>query len=601
MKNNDEDLTCYAENKRKRKKISSSCDSSFNNLNSNSLVPRKELPVEDISATNKSVDIRYLSKDNTINLCRLVVNTIKTIIGIDNDNFDKYRNHIEKKGIDNKVVLRHLLSKETILELSEKVKDLRIHKYKLQIERCLQVIAPLFITCSNYKCLKNFLKVKTTLEDKQIRNTIKKYVSLLERLNPEFNVRKWLPRETILQYTYEITKNLVEELGLEKTGIKGILLKPDNREKFEELAKYHFNSEIPIIVKCCSCGKIWTTNPRAIKRKWWCGECEYANKRLKKEDLKQIEDQTNLKLISEYEEYKELLTTLKWQCLKCKHEFRDCTSNIRRYTYPCPNCRKEFYKKRVLKEFNPNPFKWNTSNWSTIGNSNLKRILGSFLSDIQNYNFPVELFINPNYNMSQFELKGDFKDGIRFEVINNYFDNHLLKEIKSDNPLYEICVGIKNVYGKISSLGYDTHPLIQDYFLSKSSKYFTNINPIASEVPVWGRYDDDFITGYIDLLISYNNTLIIFDIKPEGKKEVFRKIPQLLGYALYLIKRLEEYDEINFEIKCIGASRDYAWVFDPLEVREKLLDFFQFEKKKSNRINDPSMKKKIEKLVAFLG
>ncbi|KKN08461.1 hypothetical protein LCGC14_1056470 [marine sediment metagenome] len=113
------------------------------------------------------------------------------------------------------------------------------------------------------------------------------------------------------------------------------------------------------------------------------------------------------------------------------------------------------------------------------------------------------------------------------------------------------------------------------------------------------RYD--ILVKLVKFKLCFPFLIIIFDIKPEGKKEVFRKIPQLLGYALYLIKRLEEYNEINFEIKCIGASRDYAWVFDPHEVREKLLDFFQFEKKKSNRINDPSMKKKIEKLVAFLG
>lgn len=351
MNNNDEDLTCHAENKRKRKKISSNCDSPFNNLNSNYFISRKELLVKNISATNKSVDILHLSKDNTINLCRLVVNTIKTMIGIDNDNFDEYRNHIEKKGIDNKVVLRHLLSKETILELSEKVKDFRIDKYKLQIERCLQVIAPLFIACSNYKCLKNFLKVKTTLEDKQIRNTIKKYVSLLEKINPEFNVRKWLPRETILKYTYKITKNLVEELGLEKTDIKGILLKPDNREKFEELAKYHLNSEIPIIAKCCSCGKIWDTTPRSIKRKYWCGQCDYSNRKLNLEDLNSIAESKNLELISNYEVYENLLTILVWKCKICRISFKENTHNVKRAKCPCPTCYKPYQLIVWDKEF----------------------------------------------------------------------------------------------------------------------------------------------------------------------------------------------------------------------------------------------------------
>ena len=86
------------------------------------------------------------------------------------------------------------------------------------------------------------------------------------------------------------------------------------------------------------------------------------------------------------------------------------------------------------------------------------------MSDIQNYNFPVELFINPNYNISQFEIKGSQKAGIHFEVIEEYFENHLLKKINRDNPLYEICEGIKNIYGNVSSFGYDTHSVIQDYY-----------------------------------------------------------------------------------------------------------------------------------------
>ena len=130
-------------------------------------------------------DIFIAKEDNLYLLCRFIVNTIKKMIGIDNDNFDEYRFHIEKKGIDSKGILRYLLSKETILDLSEKVKYLGIHKYRLQIKRCLQVITSLFLICSNYKSLKNFLKKIINLEDKQIRNTLKKYVSVLGKVNPE--------------------------------------------------------------------------------------------------------------------------------------------------------------------------------------------------------------------------------------------------------------------------------------------------------------------------------------------------------------------------------------------------------------------------------
>ena len=545
-------------------------------------------------------NIREINNNNLAKLCRLIVDKIKTSIKIHTDNFEEYKNYIEREGIDKKAVLEYIISKETLIEISEIVKFWNIPKYKLQIKRCLQVITPLLLICSNYTCLKDFLKMITNLEDKQIRNTIKKYVVLLKSINPKFDVNRWLPRKKILEYTYEITKNLVKQVGLEKTSIKGKLLKPENEKEFEELAKYQYRSSIPIIVKCGSCGKIWATNPHAIKRKWWCGQCEYSCKRLKQEDLKLIEKQTNLKLLSKYDDYNNLLTALEWQCLNCKYKFEDCTSNIRRYAYPCPNCRKDFYKKRMLKEFNPSPFKWNKFNWNNVKDSNLKNILGSYLSDIRNYNFPVELFIYPSNTISKFELKGSRKNSMRFEVINNYFENHMLEEINDDNHLYEICIGIRDVYGQASSLGYEAHPLVQEYFLSKPFGFFDYIVPIASEVPVWGRYDDDFITGYIDLIMLYYNTLLIFDFKPEGKKEIFRKIPQLLGYGLYLKKRLEVYGVIEFKIKCIGASRDCAWIFDPFEVQEKILNFFQFEKKISNRNNDPIMKEKIEKLVAFL-
>jgi len=58
----------------------------------------------------------------------------------------------------------------------------------------------------------------------------------------------------------------------------------------------------------------------------------------------------NLELISEYEEYKNKHSILKWKCLECGHSFSDPYLNLYKRKSPCPNCKRDprRYSKKLL-------------------------------------------------------------------------------------------------------------------------------------------------------------------------------------------------------------------------------------------------------------
>ena len=72
-----------------------------------------------------------INNNNLAKLCRLIVDKIKTSIKIHTDNFEEYKNYIEREGIDKKAVFEYIISKETLTEISEIVKFWNIPKYKL--------------------------------------------------------------------------------------------------------------------------------------------------------------------------------------------------------------------------------------------------------------------------------------------------------------------------------------------------------------------------------------------------------------------------------------------------------------------------------------
>ena len=115
------------------------------------------------------------------------------------------------------------------------------------------------------------------------------------------------------------------------------------------------------------------------------------------------------------------------------------------------------------------------------------------------------------------------------------------------------------------------------------------LNIIVTEIPVWKKYYNkyEFITGHIDFLFEFNNKLIIADLKPQGKSEILKSMPQLLAYAIMLKDRLKELNknqDLNFEILCLGFSKKSAWIFKPDKVGNEILTFMNKTSVKSSVI-----------------
>jgi len=158
---------------------------------------------------------------------------------------------------------------------------------------------------------------------------------------------------------------------------------------------------------------------------------------------------------------------------------------------------------------------------------------------------------------------------------------------------------VKKIYKNPTFVNAKAHRILQDYIVNLNYGRVGKINPIATEIPVWKKYFriKEFITGHIDFLFVIDNYLIIADLKPRGKQEILKSIPQLLAYAFMLKERLRELNEdkkLTFRILCLGFSKDEAWIFNPDDVKKEIVYFMIKKGVKSPIISST------EKLIAFL-
>lgn len=117
-------------------------------------------------------------------------------------------------------------------------------------------------------------------------------------------------------------------------------------------------------------------------------------------------------------------------------------------------------------------------------------------------------------------------------------------------------------FGKIP----DHPPILTNLFFKK--------NIIGIEIPVWMKTQDgNYITGHINVLGFYKNTLIIADYKPD-ETDIFRYLPQICAHAYLIKQRLQLEDFQN--ILCIGYSKDVVWAFKP-QILEDVLEFVRKE------------------------
>ncbi len=263
------------------------------------------------------------------------------------------------------------------------------------------------------------------------------------------------------------------------------------------------------------------------------------------------------------------------------------------------------YRRPALKEqlFEAYPFRQNKVFITKIQNKILKNCLRNYLNQIQEGKFPMELFLNPENRASDLKFRGTNQIRLPTHLIEGYFGKRkLIKKIHRGDDLYYICEETKKIYEGRISLGKETHPLVQNHILNIHYKDDLKIKPIAMEVPVWKKFknSDEFLTGHIDLLFVKDDMLIVADLKPKGKSEIFTSIPQIMAYGIMIRNRLKDFGNTkSFKIKCVGFYKKGAWSFDPEDIEREIIDFLMYEKQRSKREKFIESHETIAKFITF--
>jgi len=247
-------------------------------------------------------------------------------------------------------------------------------------------------------------------------------------------------------------------------------------------------------------------------------------------------------------------------------------------------------------------FQWNEPNTFSIKNNDLSKLLRSYLTSISLGQFPLSLFLDVSTDRaSSLKLIAKKPHQIKTQNIYNFFHqgNKLVYKFPHNMEATKLLNLVKKIYTKSTFISSKAHRILQDDMIKLDYGRIGKINPIATEIPVWKKYYkfNEFITGHIDFLFVIDDYLIIADLKPHGKSEILKSIPQLLAYAFMLKERLRELNEdktLSFRILCLGFSKDEAWIFNPDDVKKEILYFMMKEGVKSPIIDST------EKLIAFL-
>jgi len=126
-----------------------------------------------------------------------------------------------------------------------------------------------------------------------------------------------------------------------------------------------------------------------------------------------------------------------------------------------------------------------------------------------------------------------------------------------------------------------SHEAVLDKILEK------HIDSIGTEIPVWSLFNDQYLTGHIDLILFIDDIIYVVDYKPEETPHItsrisysfIRSIPQVSSYALILER---EFGIKN--IKCITFNKEGAWIYSPKVALEKFNEFIK--KYKTYKVED---------------
>jgi len=101
---------------------------------------------------------------------------------------------------------------------------------------------------------------------------------------------------------------------------------------------------------------------------------------------------------------------------------------------------------------------------------------------------------------------------------------------------------------------------------------------IATEIPIYRKYSDEFLTGHIDLLMIIDDILYVCDYKPRTSPHpnanpsvsFINSIPQIACYGLILKKNYG----IN-KLFCVTFNKLGIWLYEPEIVMQKITSFIK--------------------------
>ena len=246
-------------------------------------------------------------------------------------------------------------------------------------------------------------------------------------------------------------------------------------------------------------------------------------------------------------------------------------------------------------------FQWNKPNTYQIFNNDLSKLLENYLTSISLGQFPLDLFLDETTDRaSNLKLIAKKPDQIKTQDILDFFNRakNMIYKFPNEMGAANLIELVEKVYNHSDFLTTKAHQLIQNHTINLDKIKIGGLNPIATEIPVWKKYfkTNEYITGHIDFLFALDNYLIIADLKPQGRQEILKAIPQLLAYAMMLKERLKSLNDdrlLSFKFLCLGFSKDEAWVFDPDDVKKEILYFM-----KKKGVKSPIIKS-TEKLISL--
>jgi hypothetical protein len=173
---------------------------------------------------------------------------------------------------------------------------------------------------------------------------------------------------------------------------------------------------------------------------------------------------------------------------------------------------------------------------------------------------PNKIFNSRDFpRVSQFKIKG-IKSAFVRSFSKNLIRSGKIRYYDSESKLSRYAQSVFDNYRINNIGGIPGHEPILKNILIKDK------DAIAIEVPIWGKKQNNIITGHIDLIQVENDIVKVIDYKPEGNFLI--SLPQVAMYG-FLVK-----SKLNLErVKCVSFNKKGAWEYDPNILKTEIKDY----------------------------